>query len=88
MCCEEIYKRIGELILARRNQEEQKLYKLQDSLNRDDLLYEGEKRELQIKEKQIENKINQPEKQLNHLLLIKNRNALSLPDLSNRYWNN
>ena len=34
MCCEEIYK----LILARRNQEEQKLYKLQDSLNRDDLL--------------------------------------------------
>ena len=38
MCCEEIYKRIGELILARRNQEEQKFYKLQDSLNRDDLL--------------------------------------------------
>ena len=88
MCCEEIYKRIGELILARRNQEEQKLHKLQDSLNRNDLLSEVEKRELQIKKKQIENKINQPEKQLNYLLLIKNRNAISLPDLSNRYWNN
>jgi len=69
---EEIYKRIGELILARRNQEEQKLHKLQDSLNRNDLLSEDEKRELQIKAKQIENQINDLDKQLNHLRKIEN----------------
>ncbi len=51
---EEIYKRIGEQILSRRNLEEQKLNDLRKSLNNEDILSDEEKILLQKREKELE----------------------------------
>ncbi len=61
---EEIYKRIGEQILARRNLEEQKLNDLKNALNQEDLLSGEEKTALQKREREIEVEIKDLNKRL------------------------
>ncbi len=62
---EEIYKRIGEQILSRRNLEAQKLDDFKKSLNHEDILSDDEKRRLQKREKEIKNNLKTLDQQLN-----------------------
>ncbi len=64
---EEIYKRIGEQILSRRNLEEHKLNDLRKSLNNEDILSDEEKIRLQKREKELEKTIKTLDQQLKNV---------------------
>ena len=64
---EEIYKRIGEQILSRRNLEEQKLNDLRKSLNNEDILSDEEKIRLHKREKELEKAIKTLDRQLENI---------------------
>lgn len=69
---EQIYKKIGQGILDRKSQEENKLIDLNSKINSDDVLSEERKIELNQKDKELDVQIKDSEKQIASLQLILN----------------
>lgn len=69
---EDIYKRIGEIILQRRGEEQDKLEHIRSKINTEDLLTDEQRNELELEKETVSNRLTTLEKELKQVERIRN----------------